>query len=219
MKRLPVLCLTSVLLLPPTAVSAQHTISLLGGMNLTVIANEAPELYLVSFQRVTGVNLGIAASLMLSPPDVRQTLSAQLAGTYSQKGALLGEDGIGFRMDYLELALLADAKFPSIVDGLFIHFLIGPALGWLLSCHRDFPATDDRPAKSTPCEEGEFRERDHAIAAGSGLEFGFADRLRVTTSFLYTIGLGHIDVGDEDQDPALKNRVLTLRAGLSYPIG
>ncbi len=220
MTRLRVPCLATVLLLPATAASAQHTISLLGGMNLTIMANQTgDERYPVAFQRGTGANLGLAASYMLSPPDTRQTLSLQLAGTYSQKGAQLGDPGIDFRMDYLELALLAEAKFPSIVDGIIIHFLLGPALAWLQSCQRDFPATDDRAAMTNECEAGEFRDRDFAVALGSGLEFRLIDRLWLTTSFLYTIGIGYINYVDEFVEGSLKNRALTLRAGLSVPFG
>ena len=54
---------------------------------------------------------------------------------------------------------------------------------------------------------------------GSGLEFAFADRVRVTTSFLYTIGLGYLDYGDEFVAGTMKNRALTLRAALGFPIG
>ena len=220
MTRLSILCFATVLLLPAATASAQHTISLLGGVNMTIIANQTmDDRYPVAFVRATGANLGIAASFMVSPPDARQTLSFQLSGTYSEKGAMLGNPGIDFQMDYLELTLLADAKFPSIVDGVFIRFLLGPALGWLRSCRRYVPATDDSPEKSSDCEEGEFRNRDHAFVAGSGLEFRLIDRLWLTTSFLYTIGLGYINYVDEFVDGSLKNRALTLRAGLSIPIG
>jgi len=220
MTRLSVLSLAIVLLLPATAASAQHTVSLVGGMNLTIIANQSgDERYPVAFQRGTGANLGLAASYMLSPPDTRQTLSVLVTGAYSQKGAQLGNPGIDFRMDYLELALLAEAKFPSIVDGIIIRFLLGPALAWLQSCQRDFPVTDDRRETTNECEEGEFRDRDHAVALGSGLEFRLIDRLWLTTSFLYTIGLGYINYVDEFVEGSLKNRALTLRAGLSVPFG
>lgn len=220
MSRLPTLCLASALLVPAADASAQHTVSLLGGMNLTVIANHSmDDTYLVGFERATGANLGVAASYMLSPTGRLQTLSVQLAGTYSQKGAALGSAGDAYRLVYLELALLAEAKFRSIVDGVYFRVLVGPALGRLQSCQRDFAATDDRPAETNPCEEGEFRGWDHAVVGGGGLEFRFTDRLWVTTSFLYTIGLGYIDNGEEQEDGDLKNRALTLRAGLSMPIG
>lgn len=220
MMRLRVLCLATVPLFPATVASAQHTISLLGGMNLTILANQAmDDRFPVAFQRATGANLGLAASYMLSPQDTRQTLSLQLAGTYSEKGAALGDPGIDFRMDYLELALLADAKFPSIVDGIFVRFLLGPALAWLQSCQRNFPADDNRPAMSKECEAGEFRDRDFAVVLGSGLEFRLVDRLWLTTSFLYTIGLGYINYVDEFVEGSLKNRALTLRAGISVPFG
>lgn len=215
--------LATALLLPAADVSAQHTVSLLGGVNLTVIANQSTDnRYLVSFQRTTGVNLGLAASFMLSPADALHTLSAQLAGTYSEKGAVLGKGKgrIDYQMDYLEMALLADMRFASIVNGVFIHFLVGPTLAWLRTCQRNRPASDDGPATSNACEEGEFRNRDHGIAAGSGLEFSLPGALGFTASFMYVVGLSHVDEPpDEDRPPALKHRALTLRAALSYPIG
>lgn len=220
MKRLPVLCLATALFLPPTTVSAQHTISLLGGMNLTVIAQRATDdIVQVGFHRTTGLNLGLAGSFMLSPPETRHTLHVQLAATYSQKGAELGRPGLDHQLDYLDLALLADMRFQSIVDGVFLHFLLGPALGRLMSCNGVRAATDDTPGSSTPCEEGRFRNLDYSIVVGSGLEFAFADRVRVTTSFLYTIGLGYLDHGEEFEAGTMKNRALTLRAALGFPIG
>ncbi len=215
--------LATALLLPAADVSAQHTVSLLGGINLTVIANQSTDdRYPVGFQRTTGTNLGLAASFMLSPEDALHTLSAQLAGTYSEKGAWLGkgESRVDYQMDYLEVALLADMRFASIVNGVFIHFLIGPTLAWLRTCQRNFPASDDRPATSSACKDGDFRNRDHGIAVGSGLEFALTGALGVTASFMYGIGLSHVDQPrDEDIPPALKHRALTLRAALSYPIG
>ena len=220
MKRLPILCLTLVLLLTPKAGSAQFTISLLGGMNLTVIAQQVTDdIVRVGFNRVSGLNLGLAASYRLSPPDARQTLSVQLAGTYSEKGAQLGSPGIDYQMDYLEMALLTDMRFPLIVDGVFFHFLLGPALGWLMTCQRNHPATDNRPASSSDCDEGEFRDLDYAVAVGSGLEFALSKRLRITTSFLYTIGLGYIDHTEDLEGGSQKNRGLTFRADVGFPIG
>lgn len=220
MKRLPILLLATVLFFPATAVSAQHTISLLGGMNLTVIAQKSTdEIVQVGFHRTTGLNVGLAGSFMLSPPETRHTLHVQLAGVYSQKGAELGRPGLDHRLDYLDLALLADMRFQSIVDGVFLHFLLGPALGWLMSCQAVLDATDESPASTTPCKEGMFRNLDYSIVGGSGIEFAFADRVRVTTSFLYTIGLGYIDHGDEFEAGTMKNRALTLRAAVGFPIG
>ena len=220
MNRLPILGLATVLLLPATTVSAQHTVSLLGGMNLTVIARESADpIVQVGYQRATGLNLGLAGSFMLSPTESLHTLSLQLAGTYSQKGAKLGNPGTDFQLNYLELALLAEMRFQTIVDGIFIQILLGPALGMLLSCQGVTAAANGTPASSSPCEEGRFRDRDHAIAAGSGLEFAFTDRLRVATSFMYTIGLGYIDHSEEAEGGTEKNRALALRAGLVFPIG
>lgn len=220
MKRLPILCLATVPFLPAAAVSAQHTISLLGGMNLTVIAQKATDdIVRVGFHRTTGLNVGLAGSFMLSPPETRHTLHVQLTGVYSQKGAELGRPGLDHQLDYLDLGLLADMRFRSVVDGVFIHFVLGPALGWLMSCQGVRAATDDNPGSTTACEEGKFRSLDYSIVGGSGVEFAFVDRLRVTTSFLYTIGLGYIDHGDEFEAGTMKNRTLTLRAGVGFPIG
>lgn len=223
MKRLPILCLMALLHLPAAAASAQHTISFLGGLNLTVIASQRQDDFIsAGYQRTAGMNVGFAASYMVSPPDANETLSFQLAGTYTQKGALLGDTEDTRDLDYLELALLADMRFPSIVDGIHIHFVAGPAVGWLLSCALSVGGVEGQDATSLPCESGQFRARDHSIAAGAGLEFALTETIHVTTTFLYTIGLGYIDqiVGVEGEDTgSLKNRALTVRAALGFPIG
>ena len=222
----------------PGALPAQ-TVSLIGGVNVTVMANvELSDRY-DPFDQSVAPNLGVGGNFRLSPPEALQSLWVQLSAVYAPKGAVMGrsertdtlaepDDGIDFQLDYVDLALLADMRFPSVVDGVFIHFLVGPSLGVLLSCDVVQPGVDDEPPLIETCigEEGgegvsasRFRRLDSGVVGGVGLEFSLAERVQLHASAQWTIGLEYIDVVDEPELPALKNRAVALRAALAVPLG
>ena len=224
----------------PGPLSAQ-TISLIAGANMTVLANVDINPRYAPFDQSYGPNLGVGASFRLSPPEALQSLWAQLSAVYAHKGAVMQPssaldeyEGLDFRLDYVDLALLADMRFPSIVDGIFIHFLVGPSLGVLLSCEVAEAGTEDDPPPPQPClgdveEQGSFwsfRRLDAGFVGGAGLEVALTERVELHASAQWTIGLGYVDevynpgmVDDPALAPALKNRALSLRAALAVPLG
>ena len=221
----------------PGLLSSQ-TISLIAGANMTILANLDGDPRYDPFDRSYGPNLGAGASFRLSPPEALQSLWAQFSAVYARKGAVmtstspLGEDaGVDFRLDYMELALLADMRFPSIVDGIFIHFLVGPSLGVLLSCEIAEGGTDGDPPPQSCLGDVEgrgplFKRLDAGVVGGAGLEITLTERVDLHASAQWTIGLGYADkvsnpdmVDDPALAPALKNRALSLRAALAMPIG
>ncbi len=221
---------------------SSQTISLIAGANMTVLANvdQNHERY-DGFDPSYGANLGVGASFRLSPPEADESLWAQFSAVYARKGAVMRpnsaldeSEGLDFRLDYMELALLADMRFHSIVDGIFIHFLVGPSLGVLLSCEVVEPSGDDEPPHLTGClggvaEEASpwgFRRLDTGVVGGVSLEVALTERLGLHASAQRTFGLGYADTeydaGTEDGPvlvPALKNRALSLRAALAVPLG
>lgn len=224
----------------PGLLSSQ-TISLIAGANMTVLANvdQNHERY-DGFDPSYGANLGAGASFRLSPPETNESLWAQFSALYAHKGGVMRpsspldeNQGLDFRLDYVELALLADMRFHSIVDGIFIHFLVGPSLGVLLSCEVVEPSGEDEPPHLTRClgdvgEQGSpwgFRRLDAAVGGGVGLEIALTERVALHASAQRTFGLGYVDTeydtGIEDGVilvPALKNRTLSLRAALAVPL-
>ena len=222
----------------PGLLSSQ-TISLIAGANMTVLANvdQNHERY-DGFDPSYGANLGVGASFRLSPPETNESLWAQFSAVYAHKGAVMRSnspldeyEGLDFRLDYMELALLADMRFPSILDGIFIHFLVGPSLGVLLSCEIAEASTEDEPPPSQPClgdveEQGpwSFRRLDAGVIGGAGLEVALAERLELHASAQRTFALGYADteydtgIVDDPLAPALKNRALSLRVALAVPL-
>lgn len=225
----------------PGLLSSQ-TVSLIAGANMTVLANvdQNHERY-DGFDPSYGANLGVGASFRLSPPEANESLWAQFSAVYAHKGAVMRPnspleeyEGLDFRLDYMEIALLADMRFHSIVDGIFVHFLVGPSLGVLLSCEVAEPRGDDEPPHLTRClgdvgEEGlpwGFRRLDAGVAGGAGLEVALTERVELHASAQWTFGLGYVDteydtgiVDGPTLVPALKNRAVSLRAALAVPLG
>ena len=222
----------------PGLLSSQ-TISLIAGANRTVLANVDLNRRYDPFYPSYGPNLGAGASFRLSPPEALQSLWAQFSAVYAHKGAVMRpssalDGGLDFRLDYMDLALLADMRFPSIVDGIFIHFLVGPSLGVLLSCEVAELSTDGDPPQPQPClgdveELGSpwsFRRLDAGVGGGVGLEVALTESVELHASAQWTIGFGYVDevrnpdmVDDAALAPALKNRALSLRAALAVPLG
>ena len=218
MKRLPVLLLAAALFLPGSSASGQTTLSLHGGLNLTILDDDFRDSILViNRERVTGTNVGLAATFQLSPPDRTNSLALLLSGTYAPKGSAHGgSTKIVTRLNYLEFAALFDVRFPLRLGRLASHVSLGPTVGWLMSCEFEFQDAAGGIEKTSPCAEGEFQAMDYGLVVGGNLELGLTDKLGVTTGFQYNIGIGYID---DYEGGTLKNRSLALRGGLLYSIG
>lgn len=218
MKRSSTLLLAAGLLLPGSSSSAQTTFSLHGGLNLSIFRDYHVDTVLVlNRERTTGPNVGLAAAFRLSPPDRINSLSLQLSGNYSRKGSARSHgQKITTRLDYLEVAALLDVRIPLIWGPLAVHVSAGPAGGWMMTCEFMLRNAEGMIERTTTCAEDEFRSLDFGLAGGGSLEIGMTERLGVTAGFQYNHGLGFIDHFDEG---SLKNRTLSLRAGLLYPVG
>lgn len=218
MKRFSTLLLAAGLLLPGSSASAQTTFSLHGGLNLSIIRDYHVDSVLVlNRERATGPNVGLAATFRVSPPDQVNSLALQLSGTYSRRGGArsLGQK-ITTRLDYVEIAALLDVRIPLIWEPLAVHVSAGGAAGRLMSCEFEFQDAEGRTERTTACADDEFRSLDFGLVGGGSLEIGATERLGVTVGFQYYHGLGFIDHFEEG---SLKNRSLSLRGGLLYPIG
>ena len=130
------------------------------------------------------------------------------------------------KLDYIELSALAKARAPG--SGGFLYLLAGPTVSFEVRCTTDltYSLGGDtvepqlgRDYSDVPCSE-----RDHgigaanteavefAVAGGIGTEFPVGASTRVSVELLYTLGL--VSVLDDS-----RNRAITLRAGVSLPIG
>ncbi len=207
MTRLPGILLAAGLLLAASNASAQTTLSLHGGLQLSVLSNEEQDTLLpLNYLRVARPHFGLSATFQLSPPESVNSLRVQLSGSYAPRGAdVQGLSAGSIRLNYLELAALVDVRVPLTIEPLAVHVLVGPTLGWLMSCRRE-----------QPCEDGEFKSQDYGLAFGGNLEIGLTERMDLMAGFLYNAGFTYADGGDE---PFRKNRSLSLRGGVLFPIG
>ena len=93
-------------------------------------------------------------------------------------------------------------------------------LGVILPAYRKATGPDGSTFEITEdCNEARGLDRstyDLGLAGGGGLEIKLLDTLGMSFGLLYTYGLLDLDKSDSD---FMKQRALTLRAGLVYSIG
>ena len=203
MKRSHIFFLVGAFLLAGQSASAQTTLSVHGGLNVSVLSNEVEDSVLpTNYRRISQPTFGLAATWQLSPPE-RTSFGIQLNASYSPRGGDLEGSGINVRMKYLELAALADVRIPLILEPVALHLLVGPAAGWLISCERELP-----------CADGEFRSLDIGLSFGGQLEVASDGGVGVTAGFQYNLGIMHADAAE-----TIRHRAVALRGGIMFPIG
>ena len=227
MKRLSLVLIVMLFVLAPTsAVSAQTTLSLTGGVNLSTLAADAPSAREVwHSESLARMSIGLAATIPAS-----KHVGVQLGVAYAQKGGRLsGLDDrqlvtVDMALDYFEFTLLAVPTLPlSSWERSSVRFFVGPTLASRVSC--EFDASGwlgaEHVAAAGSCDAGPDEieaAMDLGVALGGGIAVGVTDRADVSVDLLYTLGL--IPVGGGDRySSGPRHRVLTLRAGMAVPIG
>lgn len=235
------LCLFAALFLfVRTPVSAQTTVSLMGGLNRTSLDLDAPGAGTGFFEPLNRRSVGLNASLPVS-----DRFAVRLGGSYSQKGGSLDVMGIlssvagvgvvpenptselddldfdaALEMDYLELTALAELRFPLSGERVWGHLLAGPALARRSSCRMAVSVreggTSLRETEDCDIIDLDAKHFDFGIAGGAGIEIGLTGRVNAQLGVLYILGL--LD-NSEDASDTLKHRTLTIRAGLGVPVG
>lgn len=217
----PLLIAAAFLLLTPAQTAAQTKLGVTGGLNLASVSVSSESGFVPDFESVTRLSLGLSATIPVS-----ETWGLQLAGGYSQKGAMSAftEDGADIestlKMDYIELAALGMVHLPVSGERVSAHLLAGPALALEQSCgwssQASFMGTDVEASEG--CDDGALNRSnfDVGLAGGGGIEIGLSDAVGVSLGVLYTFGFLDIDKDDRD---SLKHRVLSVRVGLVYSIG
>ena len=176
-----------------------------------------------------GVSLGGALAVGVLP-----NLGIQLGGTYIQKGAsidVLADDIVNafyadVKLDYVELSALAKARFP--VGAASLHLLAGPTVSVEVRCATDLTyslggdtveSDSGRDYSDVACDERDYgigvadtEAIEFGVAGGIGTDFPVGVSTRVSLDLLYRRGLSEVFAD-------AKNRAITLRAGVSIPIG
>ena len=116
--------------------------------------------------------------------------------------------------DYLELTTLASKRFRA-GDRVYVHLLAGPAPAFLMSCQ--VIEGEDSEDCHDDLDDGP-RKVDLGLAGGIRFEIGLSEKVGLSVGALYNHGILNLnDSGDDDI--TIKNRGMTLRAGLAYSIG
>ena len=207
-------------------VSAQATLSLTGGVNLSTLAADAPSARdVLHSESLARMSIGLAATVPAS-----KYLGIQVGVAYAQKGGRLSAlDNrqlvtVDMALDYFEFTLLAVPTLPlSSWERSSVRFFVGPTLASRVSC--DFEASGwfgaEPVAAAGSCDAGPDEiegAMDLGVALGGGVAVGVTDRADVSVDLLYT--LGFIPVGGGDRSwSGPRHRVLTLRTGVALPIG
>ena len=205
-----VLALATITLAPPWphAAMAQTRLTVAGGLNLATVAADAEGL---TPESVTRLAIGASVGIPMS-----ERWGLHLGAGYSQKGFGLDAFGVSVttEIDYLEVTALAGVPF-SISERASVHLLAGPALAFKLSCQAS--ATFLGEDLSEDCGDDGPKAMDLGLVGGARLEFGVSDKMGVSVGALYNFGLLNMD--DSGSDETVKNRVMSLQAGIVYSIG
>lgn len=227
MKRLSlVLTVMLFVLAPSSPASAQATLSLTGGVNLSTLAADAPSAREVwHSESLARMSIGLAATVPAS-----KYMGIQVGVAYAQKGGRLsGLDNrqlvsVDMALDYFEFTLLAVPTLPlSSWERTSVRFFVGPSLATRVSC--EFDASGwlgaEHVVAAGSCDVGQDEieaAMDLGVALGGGIAVGVTDRADVSVDLLYTLGLIPVGGGDRYWSGP-RHRVLTLRAGMALPIG
>ena len=205
MNRLTVLIFAALpALLPGVPASGQTTLTVTGGLNTASVSlSEGNE----AIESVTRMAMGLSAGIPVS-----EGWRVQLGATYSQKGFGIGIAEVG--IDYIEFTGLLDRPLP-LGDRASLHLVAGPALGIRMFCKETVSIRGEE--RSEDCDGYGLKAFDFGVAGGAEAEIGLSDRLALSVGALYCLGL--LDASDGESDGFLKNRTLTLRVGVVFPIG
>lgn len=186
------------------AALAQTTFTVAGGLNMASVA--ASEDGGVSPESVTRLAIGVGVGIPMS-----ERLGIHLGAGYSQKGFSASAFGasIATEIDYLEFTALAGLPL-SVGERAAVHLLVGPALAFKLSCAAS--ATFMGEDLSEDCGDDGPKSVDMGLTGGARLEIGLSGKMGISLGALYNLGL--MNMNDSDDGGSIKNRVLTLQAGV-----
>ncbi|MDE2973403.1 MAG: outer membrane beta-barrel protein [Gemmatimonadota bacterium] len=231
MKRLATPLLAAALVLTPgAAVFGQTTLAVTAGVNRTSIGVDMARYVYPhfnsdrhpDFRSATGPMIGLAVTRPLSG-----NLSLEVGGLYSKKGTRWKNrsNGVhyetGMEPEYLELATLLKVGLPLPGSRVSAYATAGPAVAFKTSCDWNEVVSIRGVVVSEVnlrCERVRLglSRFDFGLSGGAGVETALSDGLGVSVGVVHTLGL--LNVGARGTG-RIKNRAMSLRAGIVTPIG
>lgn len=162
-----------------------------------------------------GRRLGMIAGGFAVLP-VGGPLAVQIEALYSQKGSKLSLEGTeieaALELNYLDFPLLARFQVPGSGTTRF-HAFVGPSLGYRISARSKLTDyTFDFAEGSSENIEDDVKRFDLGLVAGAGADIG----RRFVVDARYSWGLGSLSKDDPDENFTIKNRVLSVMAGVRF---
>lgn len=220
MKRLQqVIVLTSVFIFAalhsPVSIFAQTTVAIRGGVSRATMSG-VPVEGAASLDPRIGLSLGASATI-----PMQDNFGLRLDGGYVQKGYSgdLGALEATFFLDYIELSGTGVVRFTPSENPVSVYAFAGPSFGFNAKCDASARVSgievfEDRDG-STFCGD-DVSGTDLGVSVGIGTDTAIAEGMAFSVNLRYTLGLTNVDkTGEED----IKNRSLTLQAGVGFPIG
>jgi hypothetical protein len=140
---------------------------------------------------------------------VTRTFAIQAEGLFSQKGASVSEQGMSgeLQLDYVDIPILARfSASPSART--MLHVYAGPSLNFNVRAR-----TKATFAGETSEEDfsDDVRSLETGLVLGAGVQVS-----RLLFEGRYSWGLTNIDKEDAGSDPTVKNRTLSVTAGIRF---
>ena len=235
MRRLPTPLLAVALVAASgAAATGQTTVALTGGVTLASldVTWEGDAIRAPSFESATRPTMGLAFTLPL-----RKGLDVRFDGRYTRKGARWSgreplEFASGLRIGYLELATLLKLRLPLAAEALSWYVEAGPAAAYARSCGLKEAVVVEGLAKAVKWGCGSrglrLKDLDWGVSGGVGFEIGLSQHLGVSLGLLYSLGLRNVassftrvSTGRPTaiHTSSIKNRAITLQAGIARSIG
>lgn len=202
-----------------TPLTAQTSFGVRGGMTLSTLAvSEDDEEVEVMYQ--PGFHFGVTAALGSGGPGVLLSAAYSQRGTEFRSEPVSGLDpGDDFVFEgSIDLAYVDVGAFGRIPVGAGPYLLVGPTLGLRVACSVTVTSLGPfRASETRECpdlEDGDpYKTYDFGMSGGAGVSFDVGGANLVVEA-LY--GFGILNLFDEDDDDWVRNRSLTIRAGLDF---
>jgi len=181
------------------AICGEMKIGITGGVNIASLAGDDVE----DLDSRTAAYFGGFLEFPVTP-----LLSFQPELLYTMKGATESVEGtdVTYKLDYIEVPMLLRVNVP--MQGNIMPFVVaGPGIG--------FNTTAKVEADGQEEDIEEIKGMDFGLIFGGGLGFPVSDgRYTISLAVRYELGLTTIDDSDEEAD--VKNRAVSIGAGLSF---